>query len=161
MSLNIEAMKIIDGYRLNVAMIVKNMTNEVLFCRRRNSENWQFPQGGVDKGEDILKAMYRELEEEVGLKKESVHLIGESKELIYYDIPRSIRSNVLGGRFKGQAQRYFLLETDSLEVKLNQQNPPEFDSFEWVPYWYPLFKIVEFKKEAYRKALSEFRYYFR
>ena len=149
--------KIETGYRLNVAMIVLNEEKRSLFCKRRNTENWQFPQGGVDDEEHIETAMYRELNEEVGLKKDNVEIIATSKDLIYYDIPRNIRSRVLGGKYKGQAQKYYLLNHVSGEIDLNKEHHPEFDEFNWVPFWYPLGQVVDFKKEAYRKALIEFK----
>ena len=149
--------KIETGYRLNVAMIVLNEEKRSLFCKRRNTENWQFPQGGVDGEEHIETAMYRELNEEVGLKKDNVEIIAASKDLIYYDIPRNIRSRVLGGKYKGQAQKYFLLKHISGEIDLNAENTPEFDQYSWVPFWYPLKQVVDFKKEAYRSALIEFK----
>ena len=145
------------GYRLNVAMIVLNEENKSLFCKRKNTDNWQFPQGGVDEDENIESAMFRELNEEVGLERENVEIKAVSQNLIYYDIPRSIRSRVLGGQYKGQAQIYFLLKLMSGEIDLNLENTPEFDQYSWVPFWYPLNQVVDFKKEAYRSALIEFK----
>ena len=150
-------LKIKTGYRLNVAMIVLNEDNKVLFCKRRNTENWQFPQGGVDENENIESAMFRELNEEVGLEKDNVEIKAVSQNLIYYDIPKSIRSRVLGGKFKGQAQKYFLLKLISGDVDLNRENTPEFDEYSWVSFWYPLNQVVDFKKEAYRSALIELK----
>ncbi|MDA9725128.1 RNA pyrophosphohydrolase [Gammaproteobacteria bacterium] len=150
-------LKIKTGYRLNVAMIVLNKDNKVLFCKRRNTENWQFPQGGVDKNENIESAMFRELNEEVGLEKDNVEIKAVSQNLIYYDIPKNIRSRVLGGKFKGQAQKYFLLKLISGDVDLNIENTPEFDKYSWVSFWYPLYQVVDFKKEAYRSALIELK----
>ena len=150
-------LKIKTGYRLNVAMIVLNKDNKVLFCKRRNTENWQFPQGGVDDNENIESAMFRELNEEVGLEKENVAIKAVSQNLIYYDIPKNIRSRVLGGKFRGQAQKYFLLKLISGDVDLNIENTPEFDKHSWVPFWYPLNQVVDFKKEAYRSALIELK----
>ena len=150
-------LKIKTGYRLNVAMIVLNKDNKVLFCKRRNTENWQFPQGGVDENENIESAMFRELNEEVGLEKDNVEIKAVSQNLIYYDIPKNIRSRVLGGKFKGQAQKYFLLKLISGEVDLNIENTPEFDMYSWVPFWYPFNQVVDFKKEAYRSALMELK----
>ena len=152
MTLNIKT-----GYRLNVAMIVLNKENKSLFCKRRNTDNWQFPQGGVDEDETIESAMFRELNEEVGLNEENVEIKAVSQNLIYYDIPKNIRSRVLGGKFKGQAQKYFLLKLISGEIDLNRENTPEFDKYNWVPFWYPLNQVVDFKKEAYRNALIEFK----
>ena len=149
-----------EGYRPNVAMVVMNSTNKVLICRRKNTRKWQFPQGGIDNGEDIKKAMYRELSEEVGLSKDDVSLVGESEGTITYDIPKTIRSKVLGGKFKGQEQKWFLLKLnkDNCEIKLDNEAFPEFDKYEWVSFWQPLNRIVDFKREAYRKALSELRF---
>ena len=91
-----------EGYRKNVAVIVRDPSNgKLLFCRRCESDNWQFPQGGIDNGEDVTEAMYRELYEEVGLDKDDINIVAISKEWITYDIPTSIRSYVLGGKFKG------------------------------------------------------------
>ena len=150
-------LKIKTGYRLNVAMIVLNKHNKVLFCKRRNTQNWQFPQGGVDENENIESAMFRELNEEVGLEKDNVEIKAVSQNFIYYDIPKNIRSRVLGGKFKGQAQKYFLLKLISGDVDLNIENTPEFDKHSWVPFWYPLNQVVDFKKEAYRSALIELK----
>ena len=146
-----------EGYRLNVAMIIFNEDKKVLFCRRKNTENWQVPQGGVDQGEKIESAMLRELEEEVGLLEREISIIAESHDLIYYDIPKNIRSKVLGGKYKGQAQKYFLLKLTSGVINLNKEKNPEFDDYKWVPFWFPLRRVVDFKKEAYRKALIEFK----
>ena len=149
-----------EGYRPNVAMVVINSMDKVLICRRKNTRTWQFPQGGIDNGEDIKKAMYRELSEEVGLSKDDVSLVGESEGTITYDIPKTIRSKVLGGKFKGQEQKWFLLKLnkDNCEIKLDNEAFPEFDKYEWVSFWQPLNRIVDFKREAYRKALSELRF---
>ena len=153
--------KVREGYRRNMAMIVINNDNKVLICRRRNTQTWQFPQGGIDSNENIQEAMYRELHEEVGLSKEDVNIIGESKKTITYDIPITLRSKVLGGKFKGQDQKWFLLKTikDDLKINLNNEMIPEFEEFEWVSYWRSLDRIIDFKKEAYRQALTELRFF--
>jgi putative (di)nucleoside polyphosphate hydrolase len=142
-------------------MIVINNDNKVLICRRRNTQTWQFPQGGIDPNENIQEAMYRELHEEVGLSKEDVNIIGKSKKTITYDIPITLRSKVLGGKFKGQDQKWFLLKTikDDLKINLNNEMIPEFEEFEWVSYWRSLDRIIDFKKEAYRQALTELRFF--
>ena len=149
-----------EGYRPNVAMVVLNSKNKVLICRRTNTKTWQFPQGGVDNNENLEKAMYRELLEEVGLRKDDVQYIGESDDTIIYDIPKTIRSKVLGGKFKGQEQKWFLLriKNDDHEIRLDYEAFPEFDTYEWVSFWQPIDRIVDFKREAYRKALSELRF---
>ena len=71
-----------QGYRKNVAMVVLNKNNQVLLCRRKGTENWQFPQGGIDENELCEDAMYRELYEEVGLKSTEVEILGKTREEI-------------------------------------------------------------------------------
>ncbi len=152
-------LKSMEGYRKNVAMVVLNDKQNILICRRKGTENWQFPQGGIDENELIEEAMYRELYEEVGLKKNDVSIVGKTNREIRYDIPKTIRSRVLGGKFKGQLQTWFLLrlEEKSSSINLDHDPSPEFDRFDWVSYWFPLSKIVDFKREAYREALYELR----
>ena len=56
--------------RSGVGIVVLNEENKVFVAKRiDNPKNfWQMPQGGVDAGEDFLKAAYRELEEETSIK---------------------------------------------------------------------------------------------
>ena len=63
--------------RSGVGIVLLNKENKVFVAKRiDNPKNfWQMPQGGVDEGEDNLKAAFRELEEETSIK--SVELIKE------------------------------------------------------------------------------------
>ena len=72
--------------RNGVGIIVLNKENKVFVAKRiDNSKNfWQMPQGGVNKGENLLKAAYRELEEETSII--SVELIKELDGSISYDM---------------------------------------------------------------------------
>ena len=60
-----------DGYRANVGIVICNPEGKVFFAKRRYQSGWQFPQGGIIEGESPKKAMWRELLEETGLKKEN------------------------------------------------------------------------------------------
>ena len=113
--------------------------------------------GGIDNNELLEEAMYRELYEEV-TERFDVSIIGKTKHTIKYDIPPSIRSKVLGGKFKEQLQTWFLLKIkdDNYSINLNCDDFPEFDMFDWVSYWYPMSKIVEFKRKP-TEALKELR----
>ena len=145
------------GYRLNVGIIVANSDGKLLYCKRKNSDNWQFPQGGIDRNEDPFLAALRELYEEVGIQKDKVKLIKESENWYKYDLPRKYKkNNFLWNDFKGQKQKWFLFKLiEEVVIDLNNENNPEFDEFDWVDYWKPLDEIVEFKREIYKKVLSE------
>jgi 8-oxo-dGTP pyrophosphatase MutT (NUDIX family) len=76
-----------EGYRPNVGIILLNHRNEVFWGKRIGQHSWQFPQGGIQHGENPKAAMLRELHEEVGLLPEHVHIIGRTKDWIRYDVP--------------------------------------------------------------------------
>ena len=59
-----------EGFRPNVGIILLNARNEVFWGKRVKEHAWQFPQGGIKPGETPEDAMYRELEEETGLRPE-------------------------------------------------------------------------------------------
>ena len=150
------------GYRLNVGLIIANKKGELLLCKRKGMNSWQFPQGGIDFGEDSLKAAKRELFEEVGIKSNSVKLIDSIDDWLKYDIPKkSRRKKIFKANFKGQKQKWFLFKLKE-DVKISFDNDPdnEFDNFKWVSYWYPLNVIISFKEKVYREALNKLKYSF-
>ncbi len=75
------------GYRLNVGLIIANKQGQVLLCKRKGMNSWQFPQGGIDLNESPLKAAKRELFEEVGIQAKDVKLIKSLDEWLKYDVP--------------------------------------------------------------------------
>ena len=144
------------GYRLNVGLIILNDNGKLLLCKRKDVNSWQFPQGGIDFNENPSKAAKRELFEEVGIKSTSVKLIKEMGEWVKYDIPKkSRRRNFLKKKIKGQKQKWFMYKLrDNASISFENDPDNEFDDYEWVSYWYPLYSIVSFKKEVYRKVLN-------
>ena len=146
-----------DGYRPNVASVIINKDNKILWAKRVDEDNWQFPQGGIQKGETPEQAMYREVYEEVGLKKNSFEILGRSADWLKYDVPEKFVKTYWQGRYKGQKQIWFLLKfigSDDL-INLNLHDSPEFDDWKWEKFWYPLQDVVDFKKEVYTAALNE------
>src|SRR5436190_3606105 len=76
-----------EGYRPNVGIILANPRHEVFWGKRVNQHAWQFPQGGIKHGETPVQAMYRELEEEIGLHADHVRILGRTREWLRYEVP--------------------------------------------------------------------------
>lgn len=149
-----------DGYRPNVGIVICNKHGQVLWAKRFGQNSWQFPQGGVNEGENIETAMYRELFEEVGLTKKDVRLIWASKSWLKYKLPRRLIRENSGNQpvCIGQKQRWFLLEllSDENNINLKTTKSPEFDGWRWVSFWYPVRQVVSFKRDVYRRVMKEF-----
>jgi len=172
-------------YRPNVAALVLSPDGQILLCERSDVAGaWQPPQGGIDPGETDEVALFRELEEEIGLREEHVRILGCTDGWLRYQLPQHMRRDQRrsanrsssggsgGGRspsgksgkgkrgpasFKGQKQKWFLLEmlASDEEVRFDLCQKPEFDGFAWVSYWYPVNQVIEFKREVYRRALKQ------
>ena len=138
--------------RTGVGIVVLNQDNKVFVARRiDNTKNfWQMPQGGVDKGEDFLKAAYRELEEETSIK--SVKLIQELEGTITYELPDHLLGIIWKGKYKGQKQKWFLMKFtgDEKEINIKTKNP-EFLEWKWVNLNQITELVVDFKLHVYKE----------
>lgn len=146
-----------DGFRPNVGIILTNELGRLLWARRVGGQDaWQFPQGGIKQNESAEQALFRELNEEVGLRPQDVSVLGVTKGWLRYRLPsRYVRQQ--HPVCIGQKQKWFLLEllTDEQGINLTKGDSPEFDQWRWVSYWYPINNVVSFKRDVYRRALKE------
>jgi putative (di)nucleoside polyphosphate hydrolase len=155
-------------YRPCVGVMVLNSEGLVWAGRRiaiGNSEYdgspqlWQMPQGGIDKGEDPLKAAYRELYEETGMR--SVALLAEAPGWINYDLPEHLIGIGLKGKYRGQTQRWFAFRFEGSESEIAIDPPPggheaEFDQWAWKPMRELPELIVPFKRKVYDEVVAAF-----
>lgn len=155
-----------EGYRPNVGIVLLNSRNEVFWGKRVGQHSWQFPQGGIQHGESPEQAMYRELQEEVGLLPEHVQIIGRTRDWLRYDVPeeylrRQHATRIHRAAYRGQKQIWFLLRLVGLDsdIQLRASEHPEFDAWRWVPFWIQLDGVIDFKREVYQLALSELARY--
>ena len=147
-----------DGYRFNVGIILVNALGQVFWARRVGGEDaWQFPQGGLDRGETAKDAVFRELYEEIGLTEKSVRVVNNTKGWLRYRLPKSRFASKKKPRFIGQKQKWYLLQLleDESVIDLNTTEKPEFDEWRWVSYYYPIKEVIDFKQTVYRLALTQ------
>lgn len=153
----------IDGFRPNVGIILTNDLGQLLWARRVGGQDaWQFPQGGINERESPEQALYRELHEEVGLHPQDVQILSCTRGWLRYRLPERLVRHNSQPLCVGQKQKWFLLRLKGEENRISLVNNgggrPEFDDWRWVSYWYPLGKVVSFKKDVYRRALKELSY---
>lgn len=146
------------GYRFGVGIILVNENRQLFFAKRIGMPAWQFPQGGMQEDETPEQTMYRELKEEVGLNPEDVEILAESRRWLRYRLPSRLVRHHAKPVCIGQKQKWFLLKlvNPDAKVDLSHNGKPEFDSWAWVSYWYPLRQVVTFKRRVYVLALKEF-----
>ncbi|MGO4765241.1 RNA pyrophosphohydrolase [Cupriavidus sp. 2KB_3] len=146
-----------EGFRPNVGIILINARNEVFWGKRIGEHSWQFPQGGIKYGETPEQAMYRELQEEVGLLPEHVRIVGRTRDWLRYEVPDKFIRREIRGHYKGQKQIWFLLRMvcRDCDIHLRATDHPEFDAWRWSQYWVPLDAVIEFKRDVYQMALTE------
>jgi len=143
-------------YRPGVCIVVKHPSDQlVLSCHRSGSapeHGWQFPQGGLLPGEDVIQGAFRELYEEVGLKKILIEKIATGP--YSYRFPRGHKK---ASRYIGQAHQWVLgrLTPESQDINLFVSDPPEFDLYQWISVEEAFERITPLKKEVYLHALSD------
>ncbi len=150
-------------YRPNVGAALFNRDGLVLVARRADLPNaegrpgiWQLPQGGIDDGEDPRQAVLRELREEVGTDR--AEIVGEHPDWLSYDLPPHLLGRALGGRYRGQRQRWFALRftgTDA-DIRLDLDPHPEFDAWKWIELSELPRQEVGFKQATYAILATSF-----
>ena len=153
-------MELLSGYRPNVGVVLFNREGRVWLGRRATTpepHNWQFPQGGIDEGEDLLAAARRELAEETGVV--STTLLARTEGWLAYDFPPGHNGSKIAKGWKGQRQVWFALrfEGDDAEINLNGHGPPEFDAWRWGLLEEAVEIVVPFKRPTYETVIAAFR----
>ena len=144
--------------RSGVGIIVLNKSDKVFVAQRiDNPKNfWQMPQGGVDDGEDFLKAAYRELYEETSIK--NVEIIKELDGTITYELPDRLLGVIWKGKYKGQKQKWFLMRFlgEDKEINIKTKNP-EFLDWKWIDIDQITEVVVDFKLHVYKELKEKIK----
>ena len=150
-------------YRPNVGAVLFNRDGKVFVARRADLPNaeggpggWQLPQGGIDPNEDPRAAVLRELEEEIGTGRAAI--IGEHADWLTYDLPPELVGVALGGRYRGQRQRWFALRFlgEDSDIRLDLDPHPEFDAWRWTELAELPELAVGFKRATYHVLVQSF-----
>tara|TARA_X000001036_G_scaffold428783_1_gene459048 strand:- start:1075 stop:1545 length:471 start_codon:yes stop_codon:yes gene_type:complete len=144
--------------RIGVGVIVLNNENKVFVGKRKDNpvDKWQMPQGGINKNEDYLSAMKRELEEETSIR--NIEVLKELDKNFEYELPKELLGIIWKGKFRGQKQRWFIVKFtgEDKEINLNTKHP-EFIEWRWINFEELPNVIVDFKKKVYEELLIELR----
>ncbi len=150
-------------YRANVGAALFDRQGRVFTARRADLPNaegsagaWQLPQGGIDDHEDPAAAVLRELAEEIGTAQ--AEIIGEHPDWLTYDLPPALIGRALGGRYRGQRQRWYALRFTGVDtdIRLDQDPHPEFDAWRWALLSDIPALAVDFKRPIYDELARSF-----
>lgn len=146
-------------YRPCVGVMLINANREVFVGQRLDNDvaAWQMPQGGVEKGEVPRAAALRELWEETGVDPELVTVLAESDQWLPYELPHHLVPKLWKGRFRGQEQKWFLMQFNGDDSQINiATEHPEFSQWRWLAADALVDNIVPFKRDVYAAVMAEF-----
>ncbi len=160
-------MPMFPEYRPCAGVALVNRSGDVFVGRRKKDRDvallagheWQMPQGGIDEGETPFEAARRELFEETNVT--SASLLAEAPEWLLYDLPPDSRGRIRG-RYRGQAQKWFLFRFEGDESEINVARPadgkhnPEFADWRWERWEALPSLVVPFKRAVYEQVVSQF-----
>ena len=144
--------------RIGVGVIVLNNKNKVFVGKRKDNpiDKWQMPQGGVDKNENFLTAMKRELKEETSIK--NIKILKELEEWYEYELPKNLLGIIWKGKFKGQTQKWYIMKFLGNDNEINLKTKyPEFLEWKWIDIEDIADKVVDFKVHVYEKIKEELK----
>ena len=144
--------------RIGVGAIVLNNKNKIFVGKRADNpvNKWQMPQGGVNKNENLINAMKRELMEETSIQ--NIKVLKKIDRWFKYELPKDLLGIIWKGKFRGQKQKWFIVRFIGNESEINLKTKhPEFIEWKWIEIDELTNVIVDFKKDVYKKLVIELK----
>ena len=145
-------------FRPCVGIMLINSAGKIFVGERiDNPGSWQMPQGGIDAGEDIETAFFREMLEEIGTDKADILRVHDKK--LRYALPPRLLGRLWDGKWGGQEQTWVAARFNGTDADINidAHDPPEFQAWQWVGIGHVLDLIVPFKRDTYHQVISAFK----
>jgi putative (di)nucleoside polyphosphate hydrolase len=141
-------------FRAGVGAVIADPAGRILVLERAGLPGaWQLPQGGLERGEEPLQAVWREIREETGLSAKDLELVARCPELLAYELPAEARSNKTG---RGQVQYWFLFRFHREGKRIRLAADGEFGSFKWASFGQVLAEVVSFRRPVYERLAEHF-----
>ena len=147
-------------YRPCVGIMLINSNNQIFAGQRIDNhlEAWQMPQGGIDEGESVETACFREMKEEIGTDKASI--IAIHPDWLNYDIPEILADKLWDRKYRGQTQKWVALKFTGTDSDINIKTQiPEFSKWKWISPQQLASLAAPFKREVYENVLNVFKPY--
>jgi putative (di)nucleoside polyphosphate hydrolase len=145
-------------FRVGAGAVIVNASGLVFATERKEVRGaWQLPQGGLDRDEEPLQALYRELFEETGIRENDLELLESHPEPLAYELPAELRKSKTG---RGQVQYWFLFRYQGNEAMIDLKGGGEAHAWQWMPFDRLADVAADFRKPLYAKLYDRFRDYF-
>lgn len=121
-------------YRKGVSALIINSKSEFLLVNLQSFEEkyYAIPGGGIDEGETAEDTVYREINEELGITKDNLKLLGKCKNPLKFKF-KEIKLSRDGKKYTGSERTFFALKFIGSEsdIKINTM---EVRKYKWVSY---------------------------